>query len=51
MQTLRLARVSPKPTRFELKLHKPGRYVMTINQAGIQLWRVPIRLRLVASSR
>ncbi|HEX5194507.1 MAG TPA: lipase family protein [Solirubrobacteraceae bacterium] len=51
VQTVRRARVSPKPTRFMLKLHKPGRYVLTLNQAGIQLWRVPIRLRLVASSK
>jgi Secretory lipase len=49
LQTVRLARVSSKPTRFTLALHKPGRYVMTLNQAGIRLWRLPIRLRLQSS--
>ena len=50
LQTVRLARVSSKPTRFTLGLHKPGHYVMTLNQAGIQLWRVRIRLRLDSGS-
>jgi hypothetical protein len=42
VQTARLKRISSTPTRFVLKLHQPGKYVLTINQAGIRLWRVPI---------
>jgi Secretory lipase len=45
VQTVRLARVSSKPARFTLKLHRPGHYVMTLNQAGIRLWRVTITVR------
>jgi hypothetical protein len=44
VQTLRLAQVSSRPTRFTLKLHPPGHYVFTLSQAGIRLWRVPIRV-------
>jgi hypothetical protein len=44
IQTVRLARVSSRPTRFTLTLHRPGHYVMTLNQAGIRLWRLPIRV-------
>jgi hypothetical protein len=48
-QTVRVARISSKPTRFTLQLHRPGHYVLTLNQAGIQLWRLPIRLRSAPS--
>jgi hypothetical protein len=44
VQTVQLPRVSSKPTTFRLKLHAPARYVFTLNQAGIRLWRVPIRV-------
>ena len=44
VQTVQLDRVSSTPTRFTLKLHRPGRYVLTVSQLGIRLWRVPIHV-------
>jgi hypothetical protein len=45
VQTLRLRRVSSTASHFTLKLHQPGKYVFTLNQAGVKLWRVPITVR------
>jgi Secretory lipase len=48
VQTVRLARLSSAPSQLVLKLAQPGRYSLTLSQAGVQLWQLPIRIREAA---
>ena len=51
VQTVRIARLGPAASTLVLKLAHPGRYALTVSQAGVQLWQIPVRIREAASSR
>jgi Secretory lipase len=51
VQTVRLARLGSTSSPLVLKLAHPGRYTLTLSQAGVQLWQLPIRIREAAQSR